>query len=333
MAGSEKPDRVERRRLREARREAKDLLAHVERLVKRHKKRLGDERCAQLGAAMAEVRGALKAGAGGPLDEARARLAALEERHLSSYRRAPGLESALSVGKVLVAVMLLRLFVLEPFKIPSGSMIPTLMIGDRLFVNKLSYGVRLPLLQKMALHWGGYTRGDVVVFVTPTDKELPILDQRDFIKRIVGLPGDVIEVRGEVLHVNGAPQPREMVDATYAYYDRLGDDGPWQKMQANLLTERLESADGGAVVHSVMRDATRYHAAREGPFVVPEGHLFMMGDNRDNSQDGRYGGWFVPFGNVKGRAIFIFYSWGMPGSWFGGAGEGLRLERLFKPID
>ena len=280
---------------------------------------------------MANLESAL---AGGDLDELERAAAALDrlvEVSLGFARSAPGVEYAVSIVKAILVALALRLFLIEAYQIPSGSMIPSLLIGDHIFVNKLSYGVRLPVVHWQPLHWGGHRRGDVVVFAQPLDDDLPLLERRDFIKRIAGLPGDTVEVKGEVLHVNGEPQPRRLVQERLRFYDRLGDAGPWTGAYGQLWEERLENADGRGVSHAVLRDGDRIHFPYEGPFRVPLGHLFMMGDNRDNSQDGRAGGWFVPLDHVKGRALFIWWSWGKPGT--GSPDEpGIRLERMFRSV-
>lgn len=239
---------------------------------------------------------------------------------------------AASIAKAVLIAMALRLFVVEPYQIPSGSMIPSLLVGDHIFVNKLSYGVRIPLVHWQPLRWGHYRRGEVVVFAHPLDDGLPLWDRRDLVKRIAGLPGDTLEIMGEVLYVNGAPQARRQILERLPYYDRFSDAGPWIRAIGELWEERLENEDGREAVHSVLRDGDRIHLPREGPFRVPPGHLFVLGDNRDNSQDGRAGGgWFVPFDHVKGRAWFVWWSWGAPGT-RSGEQPGLRVNRLFSAI-
>lgn len=320
------------RRLKKARREAREFLTETRRLTRRYRKRLAAEKLAQVEEATAALEAAIKGEDLEKLGTALKRLDATVEKHLGFARRSPALEYTISIAKALAIALVLRLFVVEAFKIPSGSMIPSLLIGDHIFVNKLSYGVRLPVVNWDLAHWGGYRRGDVIVFVNPQDDQRPFLERRDYIKRIAGLPGDTVEVKDEVLYVNGVPQPRELVDRYFPYYDRLGDDGPWVPATAELWREKLSNAPGGEPVeHSVLRDADHPHAYYEGPFTVPADHLFMMGDNRDNSADGRSGGWFVPYGHVKGRAMIIWLSWGKPGL---GAGHdvGLRFNRFFRPV-
>jgi signal peptidase I len=325
------PRSADARKLRRARAEARDCLTETRALVQRHARRLPPAQRTSLETAASGVEAAA---AGQDLEAIERALAALDPlvaAHLGFARRAPGLEYALSIAKALAVALVLRLFVIEAYKIPSGSMIPSLLIGDHIFVNKLSYGLRFPVVHWLPLHWGGYRRGEVVVFANPLDDALPLLNRRDYIKRIVGLSGDVVEVKGEVLYVNGSPQARRLERERFDYFDRLGDAGPWIGVSEQLWDERLENSDGRPVEHPVMRDADRVHLPYEGPFRVPAGHLFMMGDNRDNSQDGRAGGWFVPFDHVKGHALFVWWSWGKPGTW-SSEEPGLRAKRLFSAV-
>lgn len=325
--------RAQRRKLKKTRVEAKDFLREAKRLAKRYGKRIVPEKLAQVQEAIANLEAALPGEDVERLGAVLKRLDHLVEKHLGFARRSPAAEYVISISKALAIALVLRLFVIEAFKIPSGSMIPTLLIGDHLFVNKLSYGVRLPVLNREVLHWGGYRRGDVIVFANPLDDERPFLERRDYIKRIAGLPGDLVELKDEVLYVNGVAQPRTLADRAFEYYDRLGDDGPWVQERAELWKETMFGPDGQTptVTHDVLRDAERIHPGYEGPFRVPQNALFMMGDNRDNSADGRAGGWFVPFGHVKGRALVVWLSWGKPG--FGlGDQVGIRFDRFFDVV-
>ncbi|MBP6901669.1 MAG: signal peptidase I [Burkholderiaceae bacterium] len=207
---------------------------------------------------------------------------------------------------VIVVVFVLRSFLFEPFKIPSGSMIPTLLVGDLILVNKYHYGIRLPVINKKIIDNNAVQRGDVVVFRYPVDTRI------DYIKRVVGVPGDQIVYANQKLTVNGQPVP---VEAQGDYYD---DDS---LRYAQRFTEKLGNVAHGILVDpkrasiyqpmeafDKFRDQCRYSA--EGvTCTVPAGHYFVMGDNRDNSQDSRYWG-FVPDQNLVGRAFFVWMNFG-----------------------
>jgi signal peptidase I len=207
---------------------------------------------------------------------------------------------------VILVVFLLRSFLFEPFKIPSGSMIPTLTIGDLILVNKFHYGVRLPVINKKIIANHSPVRGDVMVFRYPPNPSV------DYIKRVVGVPGDEVAYLNKQLSINGQAVPTTPLPD---YYD---EDAVRYQQQAS---EKL-----GAVEHRILtdrdrpgfmipmpefqayRDACRYSA--EGVVCkVPEGHYFMMGDNRDNSQDSRFWG-FVPEANIVGKAFFVWMNFG-----------------------
>jgi signal peptidase I len=196
-------------------------------------------------------------------------------------------EYAKSFFPILFIVLLLRSFLFEPFRIPSGSMMPTLLTGDFIFVNKFSYGLRLPVLNTKIVDIGEPSRGDVVVFRYPSDTSV------NYIKRLVGLPGDVIDYEAvtKELRVNG-----ELMRNAYVgnYADQSSTD---------LLTETL-----GDVEHAILHRRDGFGSG--GEYVVPEGHYFFMGDNRDNSQDSRYPDvGFVPEALIVGKAEIIWMSW------------------------
>jgi signal peptidase I len=326
-------NRAQKAKLKKTRREAKDFLAEARRLAKRYGKRLPAEKLSQVQEGIAALDEAIRQDDVERLGAILKRLDALVEKHLGFARRSPAVEYTLSIGKALAIALLLRLFVVEAFKIPSGSMIPSLLIGDHIFVNKLSYGVRLPVVNVLPFHWGGYQRGEIIVFANPNDDRQPFLDRRDYIKRIVGLPGDTVEVKDEIIFVNGVAQSRTEAESHFPFFDRLGDDGPWVAQEGELWKETMFGPDGKATVtHDVLREAGKNHNPYEGPFKVPPDSLFMMGDNRDNSADGRAGGWYVPFDHVKGRALIIWLSWGKPGLWFWGDDVGLRFNRFFRVV-
>lgn len=199
-------------------------------------------------------------------------------------------EYARSFFPVILLVLLIRSFLFEPFRIPSDSMMPTLLDGDFIFVNKFAYGLRLPVLNTRIVDLGSPHRGDVVVFRKPSDPST------NYIKRLVGLPGDTIEVREKRVYVNGIPLPIELD----GFYQGRGHDG------TQIGIERI-----GEVEHRVLYWPGR--ESREGIYVVPAGHFFFMGDNRDNSQDSRYEGvGFVPEGNLVGKAVRIWFNWDGP---------------------
>ncbi|HER27611.1 MAG TPA: signal peptidase I [Rhodospirillales bacterium] len=209
-----------------------------------------------------------------------------------------------TVSTVIYAVIIalgIRTFAYEPFNIPSGSMIPTLLVGDYLFVSKLSFGYSryslpwsLPLITDR-IFFSEPERGDVVVFRLPTNTKV------DYIKRLVGLPGDTIQVIQGVLQINGKAVVREKTD-DYLSTDSLGN--------VRRTTRYLETLPGGRT-HYILESMGDYGSAdNTDVYTVPAGHYFAMGDNRDNSQDSRYldvvG--FIPRENLIGRANFLFFS-------------------------
>jgi len=200
-------------------------------------------------------------------------------------------EYAKAFFPVILVVFLLRSFLMEPFRIPSGSMLPTLKIGDFILVNKFAYGVRLPIANIKIVETGEPKRGDVMVFRFPNDPSV------NFIKRVIGLPGDEIEYRNKTLYINGKEMPRKSSNENYQIFEAGSRFVTTQQFDENL--------DG--VVHKVLLDPTRSQANLKFQ-KVPEGHYFVMGDNRDYSNDSRYWG-FVPEKNVVGKAILVWFSW------------------------
>ncbi|KQP35819.1 signal peptidase I [Pseudorhodoferax sp. Leaf274] len=206
---------------------------------------------------------------------------------------------------VILVVFLLRSFLFEPFKIPSGSMIPTLLVGDLILVNKFHYGVRLPVINTKITQGNPLQRGDVVVFRYPPKPSL------DYIKRVVGVPGDEVAYLNKRLTVNGQPVPIQSVPEFFdqdamryfkQYEEKLGDK------PHRLLIDDDRPAFIPGVENFAAKDQCRYSV--EGVVCkVPEGNYFMMGDNRDNSLDSRYWG-FVPDANIVGKAFFIWMNFG-----------------------
>ena len=206
---------------------------------------------------------------------------------------------------VIAAVFLLRSFLFEPFKIPSGSMIPTLLVGDLILVNKFTYGVRLPVIHTKVTDGTPPQRGDVMVFRYPPQPNL------DYIKRVVGVPGDEVAYINKRLTINGqvietSAQPDFFDENAMRYFkqfeEQLGEH------QHRLLNNPNVPAFVQGASNFTYRDNCRYSV--EGVVCkVPEGHFFMMGDNRDNSLDSRYWG-FVPEANIVGKAFFVWMNFG-----------------------
>lgn len=215
-----------------------------------------------------------------------------EARTRDTLRESVPVEYGRSFFPVLLAILLFRSFVAEPFKIPSGSMMPTLLVGDFILVNKFSYGLRLPVLNKRILATGEPRRGDVFVFRYPKNPK------EDYIKRVIGLPGDTIEYRNKTLFVNGK-QVGETDLGAYA-----GPTEPGRPSDGAQL--KLEDLDG--VEHQILEVPGAW-VGHEGSWTVPPGHYFAMGDNRDNSADSRFWG-FVPEENLVGRAFLIWMNFG-----------------------
>ena len=217
---------------------------------------------------------------------------------------------------VIAVVFVLRSFLFEPFKIPSGSMIPTLWVGDLILVNKFHYGVRLPVINLKITDGNPVERGDVMVFRYPPKPNL------DYIKRVIGLPGDEIAYLNKQLTINGQPAPKTPLpdffeEDSLRYIKQFEERIPLgDKAEASVTSVRLHrllnDADRPAFVPGadefMFKDNCRYTV--EGVTCkVPEGHYFMMGDNRDNSLDSRYWG-FVPEKNIVGKAFFVWMNFG-----------------------
>jgi signal peptidase I len=208
-------------------------------------------------------------------------------------------EYAKSFFPVILLVFLIRSFVAEPFKIPSGSMMPTLLAGDYILVNKFTYGLRLPVLNTVFLDINQPKRGDIAVFHFPPNPKI------DYIKRIIGLPGDRIQYQNKRLVINDLPVEVTMLENS----DIALQDG--SMIKTHRLQEQLAGVTHDILVHDI---PNRYEPNSIGDrflngesIVVPDGHYFAMGDNRDNSSDGRVWG-FVPDKNLVGKAFFIWFN-------------------------
>lgn len=206
---------------------------------------------------------------------------------------------------VILAVFVLRSFLFEPFKIPSGSMIPTLRVGDLILVNKFHYGLRLPVINTKVIANHEPQRGDVMVFRYPPQPSL------DYIKRVVGVPGDEVSYLNKQLRVNGQPVPRS-AQPPFFDSDSMRHVAQFRETLGTRSYNTLNEDDRPAFVAGATdfpyKDQCRYSV--EGVVCkVPAGHYFMMGDNRDNSLDSRYWG-FVPEANIVGKAFFVWMNFG-----------------------
>jgi len=199
------------------------------------------------------------------------------------------IEYCKSFFPVILAVLMLRSFLVEPFRIPSGSMMPTLLVGDFILVNKFTYGIRLPVLNTKIIEVDEPERGDVVVFRYPKDPSV------DYIKRVVGLPGDTVRYANKVVYVNGKPAG-QVPAGVY-----LGKGSGVSMSGASKRREQL-----GDLQHDIL--VMPRTPGIEGEYVVGKGEYFVMGDNRDNSNDSRYWG-TVPEGNLVGKAFRIWMNW------------------------
>ncbi len=212
-------------------------------------------------------------------------------------------EYSRSFFPIILIVLLVRSFLFEPFRIPSDSMMPTLLDGDFIFVNKYAYGLRLPVLNRKVVEISAPTRGDVVVFRLPSDPGT------NYIKRVVGLPGDRIGYRADRLYINGELIP----SSAHGTYRDFG-------YRANLAIETIGDRE-----HELLLLPQRY--GKEGQWQVPDGHYFVMGDNRDNSRDSRFPGvGAIPESFLVGRAVRIWMNWNFPD-------DGPLWERIGEKIE
>jgi len=221
------------------------------------------------------------------------RLAELEENELLDSENTDEpiwVEYARSFFPVFLIVLILRSFLVEPFRIPSASMMPTLLIGDFILVNKYEYGIRLPVLHNIIIKNITPERGDVVVFRYPEDPSIP------FIKRVIGIPGDHVEYINKTIYINGVEKSQRQNGEYEAFGSGMMADGD------HWITEFLDDATHDILTSNNRRPAMNFET------TVPEGMYFVLGDNRDNSRDSRYWG-FVPDTNLVGRAFYIWMNW------------------------
>jgi signal peptidase I len=372
---------------RKVRCESRTLIRHIRRAVRRHANRLPEPVARELAQGAGALEQACQADDGEGMRVQLLKLDGLSEEHLAFTRKSTLREYAESIGIAVLIALFLRAFVVEAFKIPSGSMVPTMEIGDHIFVNKFIYGIRIPYTRTKLFQFRKPRRGEVIVFIYPCNPG------KDFIKRIVAVEGDTVEVRCNILYVNGEEVPAQLLEETEQYWDFEEHSNHWHR---EACSHYLETHDGhsyhtyhgterprlddlraragntgaydavdadGTYLHLHPQDFPRlpraatstrrgrqekelaisvgrraeelrqyeqwcetsenratalgnYARSRgelEGPcaprlhYVVPEGYVFVMGDNRTNSKDSRSWG-PVPLENIKGTALFIWWS-------------------------
>jgi signal peptidase I len=289
--------------------EARLLLREGRRVLRKYSHRLSAEQASKVRDAIETLSAVVVARDWDKLPAALNALDDMLDTHLGFARKSTAREYTESIAVAVLIALFLRAFVVEAFKIPSGSMIPTLQVGDHIFVNKFIYGVRVPFTNiKFGMEYRKPRRGEVIVFIYPKEPD------KDFIKRIVAVEGDTVEVRDNQVFINGAGVPRVHVDGDCRYEDYVEDTQRWEERRCEAWNETVPEAQ-----YTTVYDKNGgVHSTR--PVTVPKDSVFVMGDNRDNSHDSRFWG-FVPFDLIKGKAMIIWWSHGEP--------EGVRVNRLF----
>jgi signal peptidase I len=304
--------------------EGKQMVAEARRILRKRSYRIPDSVSAEI----EHANGALEAAmAGSDGEQIRAAMGALEEKmdqHLAFARKSSVREYSESIGVAVAIALFLRAFVVEAFQIPSGSMIPTLEIGDHIFVSKFSYGLVVPFTNKKIFQYASPRRGDVIVFKFPHQTEI------DYIKRVIGLPGDKVEIRRNEIFINGRPMERTHDEEKCRYAEGPQIDGFVPERDCERWIETLDGRKHVAI-HEPNRE-TNY-----GPLTIPNGHVFVMGDNRDNSNDSRAWG-TVPEELIKGRALIVWWSRGPTDADLSGNGvkqwfDSIRWRRFFKLVE
>ncbi len=264
------------------------------------------------------VENELSGNATGALEKKADELESVYNEHLAKFGKSKLRQNVEALLWAVGLALLVRTFIVQPFKIPSGSMIPTLLVGDHLLVNKFAYGTKIPFTGIEILPLEEIERGDVVVFTYPNTEGDPSKKGIYYIKRVVGLPGDSVELSGRDLVINGQVVPVEYVGS---YTDERDGD------EFDEYDETLPAGTHRAIFRKGKENTTqgRYLPVNE----VPEGHVFVMGDNRDNSQDSRFWG-FVPISNIAGKAFLIHWSWDFDNrDW----ASKVRWKRILSDID
>lgn len=301
-----------------ARNRAKQSISQTQTLLDKNSSKISPESAAVINKRIAVLEMAL---AGGDTEDIIRKTSDLEgasRDYLSRFAKSKLRQNVEALVFAVALALLIRTFVFQPFKIPSGSMIPTLLVGDHLLVNKFIYGTKIPFTDKVIFPIEKIKRGDVIVFTYPNTEHDPSKNGIYYIKRVVGISGDRIDLDGRQLVINGQKVPLEFTgsyvdERNGEQFDEYGEDLFGYKHTA-IFRKGRESTNKGSFIPVS---------------VVPEGYVFVMGDNRDNSQDSRFWG-FVPVENIAGKAFLIHWSWDFDSPDFQNK---VRWNRILSGID
>ncbi len=300
---------------------SKELLRTTNKILNKHRQFLKPEIAYEADQKIKESETAIEKGGLKEIKRTHNSLINFNKKNLGTYEKSKIRQNLEVLIFALALAFLIRTFVVQPFKIPSGSMIPTLLIGDQLLVNKFIYGTNIPFLGKVIFPIKDIKRGDVIVFQFPEGRDSGVAATGvHYIKRVIGLPGDKVDIRKRVVYVNDEPI-KQLYIGDYEYLDskvtRTADE-----------YKQLLPAGESRVIYRKGFSSTELGRI-DFPLVVPEENLFVMGDNRDNSYDSRFWG-FVPVENVSGKAFFIHWSWDFKNPEIFGK---VRWNRIFSDIN
>ena len=280
-----------------ARKKARALVKETELVLNQNRSKLNPEAVSIVEQKIGNLENALSSQNYQEILRTTQELEAASEDYLSKYKKSRLRQNIEALAFAIILALIIRTFVFQPFKIPSGSMIPTLLVGDHLLVNKFVYGTKIPFTDIEIFPLEKIKHGDVIVFTYPNNENDPSKNGLYYIKRVIGLPGDDVDLDGRNLVINGEKIPLEYIGT---YSDERNSE------QFDEYTEDLLGKE-----HTVIFRKGK-EATNRGSYIpvtkVPEGYVFVMGDNRDNSQDSRFWG-FVPIENIAGKAFLVHWSW------------------------
>jgi len=274
---------------------AKEAFSRTRFLFKKNRAKISPDVAEVIKRKLSQMEIALGDGSSSELISKTQELESIKNDHLSKFSKSKLRQNVEALIVAVVLALLIRTFIVQPFKIPSGSMIPTLLVGDHLLVGKFVYGTKVPFTDEVVVPVKDIKRGDVAVFTYPNGEGDPSKVGVHYIKRVVGLPGDKIDLAGRNLVINGEEIP-------------LSFEGDFLDDRFGSQYDQYEEDMFGAKHTVIYRKDREYTQKGKLPVEVPPGHVFVMGDNRDNSQDSRFWG-FVPVSNLEGKAFIIHWSW------------------------